>query len=268
MKRNYVHLLMVVLFLAVTLSHAETMNILVPYMGAIANVYEDSSLDLEDTGLMAGLYFQSIDPDRYQWNAFVYHSPDVNYSKLWGGHFIFDAYFGNNLRGKYLLGAGIEIISLDMDAADEIFPLQDFTLTYTITVPYVRAGKYFQFRQGPIVVSILPWAGVQPEFVSGDVKFSAVFGPPPTPPTNVSESIDDTDWFGIAGLNLKVNLYHFIEIEGKYQATFNGDDYRSTVNALVNLFLNRSWGLSYRYKYMETSSGSDAYHLLGIACVF
>jgi hypothetical protein len=159
MKRNYVHLLMVVLFLAVTLSHAETMNILVPYIGAIENVYEDSSLDLQDTGLMAGLYFQSIDPDRYQWNAFVYHSPDVNYSKLWGGHFIFDAYFGNNLRGKYLLGAGIEIISLDMDAADEIFPLQDFTLTNTITVPYVRAGKYFQFRQGPVGVSILPWAG-------------------------------------------------------------------------------------------------------------
>jgi hypothetical protein len=266
----------VALALVSTALYAETIRIVAPYVGPVTNVteYSEYGIDLEDTGLMGGLYFQMIDPEAYQWNAFVYHSPDVNYSRLWGGHFIYDRYFGHSPSGKFLLGAGIEYIRLDMDGGDNItgtmhgtqVTLQDFTLENTIVIPYARGGKYFLFGRGPVGVSVLPWAGVQPEFMSGKVEFSGMFGPPP--PRVISESLDDTSWYGIAGINLKVNLYRFIDIEGKYQATFNGDVYHPTISAIVNLFVTRNWGLSYRYKYMETSYGSDSYHLAGVAYVF
>jgi hypothetical protein len=270
MKKAMVLLVVIVLGSASAAAQARDVRIAVPYLGVITNVYEDAekNLDLEETGLLAGFFFQWVNPEKYQWNAFVYHSPDINYSSIWGGHFIFDYYFAEDRLGKYLVGAGIELIQIDMDAGNSIVPLQNFTLTNTVTVPYVRAGKYFNFRAGPAGISVLPWAGIQPEFYTGDLEFSAVFGPPPTPPTLVKESFDESDWYGIAGLNLKVNLFRFLDIEGKYQGTFNGDDYRSAWSALVNLFLNRSFGLSYRFKYMETSSGSDLYHLAGVAFVF
>jgi hypothetical protein len=266
MKKGVILLIAIVLGSTAAKAAAQDIRIVVPYVGVITNEYEDSdkNLDLEDTGLLTGLYFQWVNPEKYQWNAFVYHSPDVNYSTIWGGHFIFDYYFAGDRLGKYVAGAGIELIRIDMDAGDNIMPLQDFTLTNTVTVPYLRAGKYFLFGHGPVGVSVLPWAGIQPEFYAGDLEFSAVFGPP----TPVKESFDDSDWYGIAGLNLKINLFRFLDIEGKYQGTFNGDDYRSTWSALVNVFLSRSLGLSYRFKYMETSSGSDLYHLAGAAFVF
>ena len=77
-------------------------RIVAPYLGYVTNVYEnaDYGLELDDSSLMKGLFFQWVDPKRYQWNTFLYQSSDINYSNLWGGHFIFDLYLGVRERGN------------------------------------------------------------------------------------------------------------------------------------------------------------------------
>jgi len=92
----------------------------------------------------------------------------------------------------------------------------------------------------------------------------------PFPPfaMEVSDSFDDYDLYGIAGVNLKLTLFRFVDLEAKYQGTFNGSDYYSTVNGTAYVYLNRSWGLSYRFKYMEASQGAESYHIFGVAYVF
>jgi len=267
-------------------AQAETITLAAPYVGWVTNTYEDKidsggksvTLKLEDSGFLAGLYLQSIDPALYQWNAFAYYSPDVNYSTLWGGHFIVDFYPIGDFLGKYLVGAGVEVIRIDMDAGNNIkvpagpppatTTLEGFTLTNTILIPYARVGKYFVFGFKPLRISILPWVGATYESVTGNVKFSAQFVPPPGPKTKVDETFDDSAWYATAGINLKLTLFRFIDVEGKYQATFDGDVYHPSYSVIANVFFSRNWGLSYRYKYMETSGGSDAYNLFGVAYVF
>ncbi len=56
-------------------------------------------------------------------------------------------------------------------------------------------------------------------------------------------------------------IFHFIELQAKYKATFNADDLLHTVDALANVFFTRHWGLSYRFKYMQTTDGSTSYHI-------
>jgi hypothetical protein len=240
-------------------AQAETITLAAPYVGWVTNTYEnaDYKLNLEDSGFLAGMYLQSINTSLYQWNAFAYYSPDVNYSTLWGGHFIVDFYPIGDFLGKYLVGAGVEVIRIDMDAGNNIKPLEGFTLTNTILLPYARVGKYFVFGMGPLQISILPWVGATYESVTGNVKFSAV-----------DETFDDSAWYATAGINLKLTLFRFIDVEGKYQATFDGDVYHPSYSVIANAFFSRNWGLSYRYKYMETSGGSDAYNLFGVAYVF
>lgn len=264
-------------------AQAETITIAAPYVGWVTNTYEDTissgnnsiPFKLKDSGFLGGVYLQSIDPSLYQWNAFAYYSPDVNYSTLWGGHFIVDFYPIGDFLGKYLVGAGVEVIRIDMDAGNNIkvlagpppaTTLEDFTLTNTILIPYARVGKYFVFGFRPLQISILPWVGATYESVTGSVKFSALFGPPPK--KEIDETFDDSAWYATAGINLKLTLFRFIDVEGKYQATFDGDVYHPSFSVIANVFFSRNWGLSYRYKYMETSGGSDAYSLFGIAYVF
>jgi hypothetical protein len=251
-------------------AQAETITLAAPYVGWVTNTYEnaDYKLNLEDSGFLAGMYLQSINTSLYQWNAFAYYSPDVNYSTLWGGHFIVDFYPIGDFLGKYLVGAGVEVIRIDMDAGNNIKPLEGFTLTNTILIPYARVGKYFVFGMGPLQISILPWVGATYESVTGNVKFSAQFANPPGPKTKVDETFDDSAWYATAGINLKLTLFRFIDVEGKYQATFDGDVYHPSYSVIANAFFSRNWGLSYRYKYMETSGGSDAYNLFGVAYVF
>jgi len=244
---------------------AEDIRIIAPYLGAITDIQKGDSYDLKDTKLIEGLYGQWINPALYQWNVFVYHSADLNYSTVLGGHFIFDFYFGpDDWGGKFLVGAGIELMRFDMDAGDQIAPLQDFTQAMTVTVPYLRAGKYFILGNDAVRLSILPWVGVQPLWVNGSGSFV-----PPGPPMTVNVSLDDYELDGIAGINLKLTLFHFFEIEGKYQATFNAGNYRSVVTVDSNLFFTRNWGITYRFKYaQETSTGTDIYNMAGVVFSF
>ena len=266
---TFLAILVMISVTAAVSSDAEDVRIVAPYLGYLTNVYEnaDYNLDLDDSALMEGLYFQWINPNRYQWNTFLYHSSDINFSTLWGGHFIFDLYLGVRERGKFVIGTGVEYIRLDMDAGDNIPsipPIFDFVLLNNVVVPYARFGRYFSLGSDTLNVSILPWAGIQAEWVRGDIAFN--FGGPFPPP--VDEKIDEEDFFGIAGINTSVSVFRFITVDAKYRGTFNADDYFSSVDGMLNVFFTRHWGLSYRFKYSETSSGSTAYHIGGVAYVF
>ncbi len=263
-------------------SAAEDVRIIAPHIGAITNEVEfgDYSIDLKETVLLKGLYLQWIDTERYQWNLFAYQASDVNYSDVWGAHFIFDYYFGPDWSGQFLAGAGFEVISVNMDAGDHIVgtmngqpaTLRDFTMTNTVMLPYLRLGKYFRFGDGAVRFSVLPWAGIQPQWIGGDLKFERPSGYNPVTHqfTYAAEdiSLDDYDLFGIAGINFKVQLSRYADLEAKYQATFNDGYYHSTVTVIANGYFSRHWGLSYRFKYMEHSDGSDIYHLVGLAFIF
>ena len=243
---------------------AENIRILSPYVGYVENTYQSSEypIDLDDSSLMKGLFFQWVNPQRYQWNTFIYQSSDINYSTLWGGHFIFDLYFGVRERGKFVVGTGIEYVRLDMDAGDKISPLTDFELLNNIIVPYARFGRYFKFGGDRLNVSVLPWAGIQPEWVRGDISFT------PPGPTPIDDKIEEDDIFGIAGLNTSVSILHFVTVDAKYRASFDANEFFSSVDTMLNVFFTRHWGLSYRFKYSETSTGSTSYHIGGVAYVF
>jgi hypothetical protein len=254
---------LILFVLAAGLLQAENIRVLVPYLGAATNVYENPDLPsaLKDTKLMEGLFFQWVNPDLFQANAFVYHSADINYSQLWGGHLIGDFYVWSNRLGKAAVGAGFEVISLDMDGAvGEILPVSTFQLPLKVYVPYARAGHYFYLgSRSKVLLSLFPWAGAEYDITRGTITM--VPGPPPM-------SIDEETLYGIAGLSLGATIFHFIELQAKYKVNFNADDLLHTVDALANLYFSRHWGLSYRFKYMQTTDGSTSYHIAGIAFAF
>ena len=242
---------------------AEEIRVLAPYLGFLSDTRDIPNQDeIEDSGLLTGLYFQWIDTESYQWNAFLYGSPDVNYSRILGGHLIFDKYLGPDWRGKFVIGAGLEALRVDLDAGSEL-GMYDFQLATTVLVPYLRAGKYLKASLGPAELSFLPWIGLEPQWVWGDLDMKFT----PMAPTQ-TVSLDDDALYGIAGLNAKVNLFHFLDLEAKYQGTSDDADYFSTFNGVAFVYLSRSWGLSYRFKYLESSQGSETYHLFGAAYIF
>ncbi len=272
MKQSRVLVSALALFLsAVPFLQARTIRLVCPYAGTITDAYRNDGrgIDLEDTGFLKGLFFQWVDPERYQWNAFAYQSSDVNHSTLWGGHFIYDRYFRSGGRGKWVAGVGAEVLRIDMDAGPRIAPqimpaLSGFSLINTLFIPYGRFGYRFEFRPKLLVVGVMPWAGAQYQGVRGDLSL-AVDPPGPAPLTRVAESIDQDDFFGLAGVNLNGHLFHLLEIEGKVYGAFNGDTDYMSVSAMANLFLTRRCALSYRFKYLELPKGTDLYHMWGLA---
>lgn len=270
MRNNHLSIFRIILFFILAFSaFAKDIRIVCPYIGPITDVYknDERKLDLEDNSLLKGVFIQWVNPDRYQWNAFVYQASDINYSSLWGGHFIFDYYFLARERGKFVVGCGMEYLQIDMDADGNIPPLQNFEMINNLFIPYVRSGYRFQFKQDKFNLSILPWVGAEYEGVRGDLTI--VMDPPGSAPAKTTkENIDSDDYFAMAGLNFNANLFHMLDIEAKYHGTFNTKDYYSTATAMINLFFNRHWGISYRVKYMELDKGSDLYNIFGIAFVF
>jgi hypothetical protein len=248
---------------------AKDIRLICPYAGPVTDVYrnDERKLDLKDTALLKGLFFQWVDPDRYQWNAFVYQSSDINYSTLWGGHFVFDRYFSARERGKWVVGGGMEYLRIDMKAGSNIKPLTDFKLLNNLYIPYTRFGYRFQFNPKPLTLGVLPWIGAEYQGVRG--KLTMVMDPPgPAPAVTTKESIDDDDVLAMAGLNVNANLFHMLDIEAKYHVAFNSKTHYSSASAMVNVFLTRRFGLSYRVKYMELDKGYDLYHIFGIAWIF
>jgi len=271
MKKNIAAMALLALLAGVL--QAEDIRVVVPYLGAATNVYEKTdpyyTIDWDDTKLMEGLFFQWVNPEHFQANAFVYHSADINYSQLWGGHLIGDFYIWSNPLGKAAVGAGVEVISLathagDVESAQFIY---DLNVPLTVYVPYARVGHYFYLgSRDKVLFSIFPWAGAEYDITRGHSSLVAL--PPGPPPQYVDVDIDDETLYGLAGLSVSATIMHFIELQAKYKLTFNADDRLSTWDAMANVFFTRHWGVSYRFKYMQSTSGSTSYHLGGIAYAF
>jgi|SRR3989339_401008 len=261
--------------LAFSGARADDIRVACPYAGALVNVVEVThppyTLSLEDTSLLKGLFFQWIRPQVFQVNAFFYQTSDINYSDVWGGHLMGDVYFLPSQWGSCVAGAGSEVISIAMDADSNSMPMtnggytgfSDFEMQNTVYTPFVRAGYRFTPAIGLVKFSVFPWAGVQYQGVRGriEIDFPAFQYP-------MHEDIIDDDWFAMAGAGANANIFHFIDLEAKYHATFDADTLYPTVSAMANIFLTRHVGLSYRFKYMEMSMGSNTFHMGGVAFVF
>jgi hypothetical protein len=245
----------------------QNLQIFCPYIGTITDVYKDDKLDLKDNSLLKGIFFQWVDPDHYQWNAFIYNSSNINYSTIWGGHFIFDYYIPAGDQSKFVVGSGIEYLRIKMDADSNFYGIKNFEMTNNVYIPYVRGGYRMEFNSRNFKTAVLPWAGIEYEAVKGNVQIS-VDPPGPAPLVTTKADINDCKFFAMAGLNLNAMFFHAFEVELKYYGAFDKNNYYSTANAMVNIFFTRHCGLSYRAKYMEIDKGSDLYHIFGLAFVF
>ncbi|MHB0995176.1 MAG: hypothetical protein ACYC2I_02265 [Elusimicrobiales bacterium] len=258
-------LLALLALLAAAPAAAATIRIVAPYTGSITNKYANSAyhLDLKDTAEMHGVYAQWINTEKFQANAFAYTAPAVNFSKVKGLHLNADYYFRPAPAGKWVAGAGLETLGIDMSAGNRIAGLTSFDMDNTVTFWFARAGRYFYYKNGPADLSLLPYAGWARETVTGDIALNPAG---PAPLTRID--IDDRDDHALAGLNLNATLWHFIDLQGKWMGRFKDGDRLDEYSLMANFYLNRRWGLSYRYKYMEYGSSSNGYHLGGVAYCF
>ena len=101
MKKIFFLLTACSLMLGGSLAQADTLHVITPYVGPITNkvVSTTTGSEIEDQALMEGIYYQQINPESYQWNAFLYMFQDINQSDLYGGHIIFDKYFKKTDKG-------------------------------------------------------------------------------------------------------------------------------------------------------------------------
>jgi hypothetical protein len=248
-----------------TTARAETIRIVTPYIGALKNTYveEEQGIDLEDTGFLTGVYLQWINTKRFQTNFFLYGSSNVNYSNIWGFHFLFDWYYDVQENQKNVIGIGTEYIRINMNAGDAFVPLTDFTLTNNVITPFIRAGRYFYFGPQTFRSYLLPWFGIEYDMVRGDVSFV-----PPVPPMTRTADIRADYLFGLVGLKFKTVIYRFIDFELKSSVAFNADEVLPRFAGMFNIYLGRHWGLSYRFLFNQNISGSNLYNVVGIAIVF
>jgi len=260
----------VLVLLLATNVWAGNMKILTPYAGWIQNKLTIPSMGkMDDTEFLSGLYFQSINPVRYQWNTFVYHSQDINASRLLGGHFIFDYYFGVKPSGKFVAGAGMDYIRIDTKDLN-VLGITNFNMKNNIYALYARAGRYLQWKTGPHRFSVLGWAGYEQDLLRGDLSFIIPSMSPKMPAMDMRENLDNDHHYALAGAMFNVVLFHFVELKWKYHAKIDlqRDELLHVVSLMTNVYLSRSVGLSHRFKYMEEIIGENGYHLFGLALLF
>lgn len=243
---------------------AEKIGVITPYLGNIENTYKnDTYFDLQDSGPMKGVYLQVIDTKRYQTNIFLYKSEDINYSTIIGSHFIFDYYLNVCEKTKNVIGAGMSYLQIDMSAESEFSPIMDFELENAIYSPYIRLGRYYYFDSGSAKYSIMPWAGYEYELVRGNLSGAMLWFP-----FLLEEDIEDDQGYLMTGININAKFYHFINTKIKYSCRSGGGDMFDTLCFMGDLYLNRNWGLSYRFKYFEITGGSNMYNMFGLIYSF
>ncbi|TVQ35692.1 MAG: hypothetical protein EA384_15885 [Spirochaetaceae bacterium] len=255
-------------------------RIVAPYAGRVTSVYQRDSdygdIELKDSDLMLGLYTQWIRPGSFQANMFVYHAPDVNYASLWGLHSNLDFYVTLGLLRNMVIGGGLELISITIDAGDNITVetqsgtarLEDFELQSSIVVPFLRAGKQFPLSNRWAELVIFPWAGAEIDFIRGDLSFTVPPGDPFPPAVEVETDLDDTSLYALAGINLRSTLLRFVQLDAKYSAAFDPYTWYPRASLMTNVFFTRNLGVSYRFSYMQTSAGSTLYNIFGVVATF
>ena len=276
----------IVALLFISSIFAENILVITPYLGTINNdmsrimEHGEQSFELKfkDDSLFKGLYFQCINTEKYQWNAFVYNSEDLNYSSLWGTHFIFDYYLGVKENSKYVIGAGFEYLRMKTEVDEISFDmglfqdgiLNGFDLSQNIYAPFMRGGKYFYLGDDKIKYSFMPWAGFEADIINGDIDFIIPSMGPGAPETPVRDDVDNDTFFALAGLNFKATFYHFIDLKLKYhcKVDLKESDTYDVVSGMLNIYFNRSWGVSYRTKYLKSAEMENIYHIGGIVYAF
>lgn len=254
---------------------AKDIRILCPYAGSLINTVSTThggyTISLTDRALLEGLFFQRVRPGLFQVNAFLYHSSNINYSTVWGGHVMGDVYFLPSRWGACVAGAGSEFISIIMEADSNPMPLttgghtgfSDFEMNNTVYTPFVRAGYRCTLTKGAAKIALFPWLGAEYQGVRGRIQIDFPAFQYPRHATLVAD-----DWFAMAGIGANATIFHFLDLEAKYHDTFDTKIHYPTVSAMANIFLSRRVGVSYRFKYMEMSMGSNTYHMAGVALIY
>lgn len=246
---------------------------IVPYAGYIRSEYRDSdyNLDEEDSAIMKGLYLQWIKADVFQVNSFIYGADDLNNENFSGFHLMGDFYIRHPENGRYVIGAGIEMLKPDFSKgiSSPAF-IFDAEIKNTIYVPFIRAGRYFDFKiTGSSSISLLQWAGYQMAVSRGDVNIRIdPDGAGFIPEYEIDEEISNETSSLLAGVTLSVNLMRVIGLDFKYKAVMNSEDYFNVIEAMGNIYLTRNVGFSTRYKYAENSSGNTSYNIYGLIISF
>lgn len=269
-------ILILLLLLLFHHSTPQDLRILCPYIGPITSEYSNEArqVRLHDNSVMGGVFFQWIAPETYQWNVFVYNAPNINYGSVWGGHLSFDYYIPidsheSSTHGtkKIVVGCGTEYLRIDLDANANIAPFLDFTLLNKLMIPYIRCGYQYRARLDEINISFFPWVGVQYQGVRGSLSFT-MDPPGPTPLFTRTEAFSSDKYFALTGININTRLFHALELETRYYGAFRNHEYLSNASWMLNVYLSRSLGISYRGKYIEFSNGFDVYNIVGIAVLF
>jgi len=267
LKRTIFFLVILLSFFSGISVMADDLKIITPYWGTEENTYQNNQygLNLKDSQTMKGLYLQSIDTERYQWNLFIYRTENINYADLTGVNFIWDCYYGKDTNDKNAVGIGINYLHLDLagkNVPTSIGALNGFALDQDTSSLYVRFGKYYNHALDDLNWTLMPWLGGQMDHSEGDGLVD------PSGHGTITFKVNEDQYYWIAGLNFKADFRHFLQFEAKHTITFNHDDYFHKNTAMINLFVNPNWGLSYRYNNQETACGNDKYHILGLAVLF
>ena len=245
----------------------DRMRITALYGGVTTNTYKDSAknISLKDSGFMSGAYLQWIETGLFQANFFGYYAPSVNYSKVYGLHGNIDGYFLSSGIGSFVAGIDIEDININMDAKDNITGLKSFTMKNNVLFGMVRSGYRFAIQPSSALrISFFPYAGATRETVDGDIR---MITPRPNAPETVVDISEKENFFSW-GTNLTVNMFHFIDITAKYLGRAKKDDYLNSVTAQATVYVSRYLSVTYQFKYMQLSNGTDTYNLLGVGFIF
>jgi hypothetical protein len=245
----------------------ESFTIVTPYYGIEDNTmeYGKYGVELEDSAPMKGLYLQNVNPDKFQWNLFLYRTEHINYSDLWGFNFIYDYYFGTHDNIKNVIGLGMNYLDNNLmgeDVPTKFGKLPAMQMDFSVTSYYLRIGRYYDFGNDQLHCSVLPWAGWEWDRTDGE-GFVAI-----SPRYSVKFPMDDEQSTLLVGLNFKMTFHHFLQAELKHSVVCDHDDYLNRSSAMVNLFFTKNIGLSYRYNRQELAMGTDEHSMLGIAVVF
>jgi len=203
MVNNKVILIFVIIMILACIGHTKSIKVVTLYGGTLSNeisrVMPGMNLDLKDSNFFSGLYIQSVKPELYQWNAFIYGSKDINNSDMFGSHFIADIYpCGSTDKSKFVLGAGFEFIDLKTQM-DDYEGLTNFELKQKIYAPYLRSGNYFYFGKDKLKLSLMPWVGLEGNAVRGDIFFNLPPNPNPYVPDQVDTFTNSSYFYALAG---------------------------------------------------------------------
>lgn len=258
---------------------SDSMLISAVYGGAVTNKASfpcgtkgQDTATIKDTGFMTGLYLQWIEVNCFQLNAFLYGAPDVNYSRVLGVHTNADGYFLNGRWGSFAAGIDLEDINIRMKAGSHLssYGYSDMTMTNNVLFMMARAGARFKIQPLDVLsCTIFPYAGITRETVRGKTEYDLSSPYVPAAYRHGDRSFSDDENYFSWGTNVTFRAFHFLELTAKYLGRAKKGDYMNSVTGQAQVYLTRSFGITWQTKYMEIDKQAyDLYNLLGVSYIF